>query len=270
MATYDYDAWGRVTENSTDKDTQNIAEINPIRYRGYYYDSETGLYYVNSRYYDPAVKRFLNSDDDLLSATSTHTLANKNYFAYCDNDPITRIDSNGDLWELIVGAAVIGGLTSGAVSAVSQYMTTGNIDWKVVGVNAASGVLSGAVAATSIGLVGSIGVNAILGGATYAIEQKVKNETISLKGLAASTFAGAVGGAIGGKGANVKSLSSSWKFASKGILRESRRANAKYASKQIARYTAQKAAVKSSVKVSIGRMILGAIGNAFSRWKMGF
>ena len=270
VSTYDYDAWGRVSENSTDKDTQNIAEINPIRYRGYYYDSETGLYYVNSRYYDPAVKRFLNSDDDLLSATSTHTLANKNYFAYCDNDPITRIDSNGDLWELIVGAAVIGGLTSGAVSAVSQYMTTGNIDWKVVGVNAASGVLSGAVAATSIGLVGSIGVNAILGGATYAIEQKVKNETISLKGLAASTFAGAVGGAIGGKGANVKSLSSSWKFASKGILRESRRANAKYASKQIARYTAQKAAVKSSVKGSIGRMILGAIGNAFSRWKMGF
>ena len=270
VSTYDYDAWGNVTSHETDKDTYGITNINPIRYRGYYYDTETGMYYVNSRYYDPAVKRFLNSDDDLLSATSTHTLTNKNYFAYCDNNPITRTDRNGDVWQLIVGAAVIGGLTGGAVSAVSQYMTTGNIDWKVVGVNAASGALSGAVSATSIGLVGSIGVNAVLGGATYAIEQKVKKETISLKGIMASTFAGAVGGAIGGKGANVKSLSSSWKFASKGILRETKRANVKYASKQIARYTAQKAAVKSSVKVSIGRMILGAIGNAFSRWKMGF
>lgn len=47
VATYDYDAWGRVVENSTDQDTQNIAEANPIRYRGYYYDTETRLYYLN-------------------------------------------------------------------------------------------------------------------------------------------------------------------------------------------------------------------------------
>ena len=58
-ATYTYDAWGKVTENATSADTQNITETNPIRYRGYYYDTETRLYYLKSRYYDPAVKRFV-------------------------------------------------------------------------------------------------------------------------------------------------------------------------------------------------------------------
>lgn len=60
VGSYTYDAWGKVTENATSADTQNITETSPIRYRGYYYDTETRLYYVNSRYYDPAVKRFVN------------------------------------------------------------------------------------------------------------------------------------------------------------------------------------------------------------------
>ena len=93
VATYDYDAWGRVSENATDKDTQNIAEINPIRYRGYYYDSETGLYYLKSRYYDPAVKRFLNVDG--LVSTSVEDAA-KNMFAYCTNNPVFYADSEGN------------------------------------------------------------------------------------------------------------------------------------------------------------------------------
>ena len=93
VATYDYDAWGKVSENSTDKDTQNIAEINPIRYRGYYYDSETGLYYLKNRYYDPAVKRFLNVDG--LVSTSIEDAA-KNMFAYCLNNPVIYADPEGD------------------------------------------------------------------------------------------------------------------------------------------------------------------------------
>ena len=96
VSTYDYDAWGRVSENSTDKDTQNIAEINPIRYRGYYYDSETGLYYLKSRYYDPAVKRFLNADGYV--ATGQSILGN-NMFSYCDNNPVNREDPTGLFWK---------------------------------------------------------------------------------------------------------------------------------------------------------------------------
>ena len=147
VATYDYDAWGKVSENSTDKDTQNIAEINPIRYRGYYYDSETGLYYVNSRYYDPAVKRFLNSDDDLLSATSTHTLTNKNYFAYCDNNPVGRVDTNGTEWLAIIGISAASGLISSIddiVALVTTYKNGGDTNraWLNLGVSFVTGTVS--------------------------------------------------------------------------------------------------------------------------------
>ena len=76
-ATYTYDAWGKIVKiNGIDPDSvaeSSIAKINPFRYRGYYYDTETGLYYLNSRYYDPEVGRFINADkyattdiDDIL------------------------------------------------------------------------------------------------------------------------------------------------------------------------------------------------------------
>ena len=92
-ATYTYDAWGKVTENATSADTQNITETNPIRYRGYYYDTETRLYYLKSRYYDPVVKRFLNADG--LISTGIEDVC-KNMFAYCKNDPVNMADSSGN------------------------------------------------------------------------------------------------------------------------------------------------------------------------------
>ena len=72
VARYSYDAWGKVTAvqdangGVIDKTSSHIANINPFRYRGYYYDRETGLYYVSSRYYDPEIGRFLNSDDPMF------------------------------------------------------------------------------------------------------------------------------------------------------------------------------------------------------------
>ena len=96
VGSYTYDAWGRVTENATSADTENITETNPIRYRGYYYDTETRLYYLKSRYYDPAVKRFLNADGYV--ATGQSILGN-NMFSYCDNNPVNREDSTGHFWK---------------------------------------------------------------------------------------------------------------------------------------------------------------------------
>ena len=93
VGSYDYDAWGKVTENATSADTQNITETNPIRYRGYYYDTETRLYYLKSRYYDPTVKRFLNVDG--LVSTSIEDAA-KNMYAYCLNNPVIYADPEGD------------------------------------------------------------------------------------------------------------------------------------------------------------------------------
>ena len=92
-ATYTYDAWGKLLTSTGD-----LAEVNPLRYRGYFYDTETGLYYLKSRYYDPEVSRFINPDAFVSSGTS---VASYNMMVYCDNNPINRIDPAGMFWREI-------------------------------------------------------------------------------------------------------------------------------------------------------------------------
>ena len=83
----------------------HIANINPLRYRGYYYDRETGLYYLNSRYYDPETGRYINAD--VYVSTGQGILGN-NMFAYCGNNPISRSDPNGNSWECCAIVVAIG------------------------------------------------------------------------------------------------------------------------------------------------------------------
>ena len=182
-ASYSYDAWGKVTENATSADTQNITETNPIRYRGYYYDSEAGMYYVNSRYYDPAVKRFLNSDDDLLSATSPEALTDKNYFAYCDNNPVSRTDGEGTIWHIVVGAVIGGALNSidDIVNIVSTYKSGGSQEektkaWVHLGLSFASGAVSGGLAMSGVGPAASISINAVVSLGDEGIDQLIDKE----------------------------------------------------------------------------------------------
>lgn len=88
-ASYDYDTWGNCTVyNSSDA---AIGDINPLRYRGYYYDAETGFYYLQSRYYDPAICRFINAD-----GLFTDGFVGSNLFAYCVNDPVNTVDPTGN------------------------------------------------------------------------------------------------------------------------------------------------------------------------------
>ncbi len=92
IANYYYDSWGKLTEIIGDTE---IAEINPIRYRSYYYDSETEWYFLNTRYYSPELCRFINSDEYVYTGQD---ISGYNMFAYCSNDPINKIDLNGDSW----------------------------------------------------------------------------------------------------------------------------------------------------------------------------
>ncbi len=87
VATYVYDAWGYVVST-----TAGVGQINPFRYRGYYYDSESELYYLNSRYYDSQVGRFINADG-IIGANGG--LQGYNMFAYCNNNPVMYSDYNG-------------------------------------------------------------------------------------------------------------------------------------------------------------------------------
>ena len=87
VANYTYDAWGKVTNSG------NIVGLyNPIRYRGYYYDTETGFYYLQSRYYDPTIKRFINADGYV---NVNGDFIGFNMFAYCVNNPINSSDPTG-------------------------------------------------------------------------------------------------------------------------------------------------------------------------------
>ena len=86
VAQYTYDSWGNILTA-----TGTMANTNPFRYRGYYFDTETGLYYLQSRYYDAEVGRFLNADALLID----ESVATLNLFSYCANTPTSYYDETG-------------------------------------------------------------------------------------------------------------------------------------------------------------------------------
>ena len=100
VASYSYDPWGKLLSSSG-----TLANVNPLRYRGYYYDTETGFYYLQSRYYDPEIGRFINADS--YASTDATGLLSTNMFAYCENDPVNKSDPTGDvlLEMMLIGAA---------------------------------------------------------------------------------------------------------------------------------------------------------------------
>lgn len=98
LVQYEYDEWGALgsitTTNNTDEENA-LANINPLRYRGYYYDSETGYYYLQSRYYDAGICRFINSDLYDMAGAANQISESSNLMSYCNNNPINSIDEYG-------------------------------------------------------------------------------------------------------------------------------------------------------------------------------
>ena len=132
VAHYTYDAWGYILSSGG-----NLAEVNPLRYRGYYYDNETGFYYLQSRYYDPANRRFMNAD----SYQSTgQGFVGTNMFAYCNNSPITAIDESGKS----VTAIIIGALICAAIGGIDAYLSA-----KTSGASTNEALWQGAIGAVS-------------------------------------------------------------------------------------------------------------------------
>ena len=95
IVTYEYDSWG-VPISVIDTSNVGLATINPFRYRSYYYDEETKLYYLNLRYYNPIFRRFISIDSYV--STGQKDLG-YNMYSYCANNPINSIDSCGKLWK---------------------------------------------------------------------------------------------------------------------------------------------------------------------------
>ena len=102
VARYTYDEWGVITSitdgngNDVSGNPNHIANLNPLRYRSYFYDTETGWYWLNTRYYNPVVGRFINADGYVSTGQD---ITGYNMFAYCGNNPINRMDPNGAFWK---------------------------------------------------------------------------------------------------------------------------------------------------------------------------
>jgi len=123
VVAYAYDAWGNPISTSGTL-ASTIGKANPLRYRGYYFDEETGFYYLNSRYYDhPAVGRFINADGFISTGQG---VLGSNMFAYCGNNPVSNHDPDGRIFDKIADAIknLFNAIVNNAVNDIA--VQTGN------------------------------------------------------------------------------------------------------------------------------------------------
>ena len=183
LVEYEYDAWGNCTIKK-DLTDFNLAKVNPIRYRGYYYDRETGFYLTGTRYYDPEIGRFINADS-VISGTG-ESVQGYNLFAYCFNNPVNMSDPSGNWpkWATKLVAAVAVVAVVAAVAAVTVATAGAGTAIAAVAVGAAKGAAIGfAVGAASGAAIG------------YATTGTLEG---TLNGMADGALSGSISGAITG------------------------------------------------------------------------
>lgn len=239
VATYTYDAWGNcevcptaVIDNNRESEyNKTVANLNPIRYRSYYFDTETGFYWLQARFYDPATGRFVSQDEYCyLDPDSVNGI---NLFAYCNNNPVTGYDPTGTFdwkkfWKgfaivavaivtvvavtaitvascgtaapVLLGAAIGAGVNAG-ISAVVQSATSDTIDWGKFAVDIAVGGIMGAFGGSVIGLVGMTIAGGVVGAAGSVAENWVTDQPINVADAVIAGAFGALTAFIGGAGA---------------------------------------------------------------------
>ncbi len=167
---YTYDAWGNHIVTPTDEAYSELSQLNPFRYRGYYYDTETKLYYLKTRYYDPEVGRFITIDD--LSYLDPDTINGLNLYAYCGDNPVMAVDPSGRWFFTVLFGLLIGTAISGAIEINNQVNAHGwdasKWDWKQIGWSTLGGAVAGFISAIPLGgAIGAFifgGIGAVVGG----------------------------------------------------------------------------------------------------------
>ena len=167
---YYYDAWGnhKVVDENGDEITSSthIGNLNPFRYRGYYYDVETGLYFLQTRYYDPEVGRFLNRDS--VQYADPETINGLNLYAYCLNNPVEYVDPTGHIVISsllvaiagIIAGATMSGLFAGANASEGESFGSAFLGGFLNGLLSGVGLAAG-LAVAAIGTIPSL----VVGGA---------------------------------------------------------------------------------------------------------
>ena len=211
-AEYTYDAWGTCY---TTLDTNGVGSLNPFRYRGYYFVSRIGLYYLTTRFYDYTTGRFLNADVPSICFDDGLTLPEGcNLYSYCRNNPISYVDPTG---HVAISLLLIGFFVGAAVgfggSVVSQGITNGwdNINWWQAGFDGLIGGISGLIGGSGVGVAGSMISGGILGFAGSVGGDLISNggdfgKVNWGKAIVMGAF-GAIWGAISKEGAgNIKAM----------------------------------------------------------------
>ena len=188
VANYYYDSWGKllgITDANGNAITafNSVAVLNPIRYRGYFYDTETGFYYLNSRYYDPQIGRFINADDVNVLETEYENFLQYNLYVYCFNNPVNMFDDIG-LWPKWVKNIVKVGIGALAIGiGVAATVATGG---------AAAPVLAASLKVA----VTSAAIGSVVGAGTNVVKHRIS--TGSWSGAGKAALSGAVDGAADG------------------------------------------------------------------------
>ena len=202
---YIYDAWGKLI-STTGTLATTLGADNPFRYRGYYYDTETGLYYLTTRYYDPEVCRFISAD--VYMSTGQGVLGG-NMWAYCLNNPLIYEDSQGKigiLGTLLIGTAI--GAAFGFIgNCITNLIAGDNIldGWALATI---SGAASGLLAASGLGVVGQAIGNAIISAGANIYQQSQSGGSFDWLEFGIETTLGLASGFAGGKGVLSKSKGS--------------------------------------------------------------
>lgn len=171
-------------QNVKNKNEDNIGDINPIRYRGYYCDKETGLYYLNARYYDPKLGRFISPDTFNILDDTMGEINGLNLYMYCKDNPVMYADPSGcfaiTTFLIGMGIAALTGAVVGAfsytVSESVSYFLTGKFSWSWS--QFAGSILGGAIGG-AVSVIPGVGVMlsaGITGFASTSIGMMLQNK----------------------------------------------------------------------------------------------
>ena len=210
MVKYDYTAYGEIVE-VYDNTNYELSKINPFRYKGYYYDEESKMYYCKTRYYVPEWCRWLNTDSPLF--LDFNNIQSTNLFSYCGNDPVNNIDPTGNVAISIGLLLAIGGIVGAAIGAgasvAGQYLANGcsweNFSWGQLALDTVLGGVSGMLSMSPLGWGTMIAANAGIGfvGAVggHLINGSDFSKLSTWVDIGLSTGLGALVGVVGGPGA---------------------------------------------------------------------
>ena len=184
VVAYTYDTTWGFPIALTGSMASTLGVHNPLRYRSYIYDAETGLYYVSSRYYDPEIGRFINADSQLNQKDG---ILGYNMFAYCHNNPIMYSDPTGHSITLacIIIGAVIGAVAGGCAGAYVSKKQTGKVNgWAVAAGAVGGGVVGGLVGwgvGAAITAVGAAATGSAATAAAPVVQQVAEKASTALQ-----------------------------------------------------------------------------------------